>query len=68
MNRHILVYHFGELASFVSGMLILGRCREAVFPDFIRFPDASDDYLDVRFTPPRSGVGIAVDIAALFAF
>jgi hypothetical protein len=35
MNRHILVSHFGHLASLVWAKLILGRFRDAVLPDFI---------------------------------
>ena len=34
MNRHILVSHFGHLASLVWAKLILGRFRDAVLPDF----------------------------------
>jgi hypothetical protein len=43
MNRHILVSHFGHLASLVGAKLILGRFRDAVLPDFSRFPAGSDD-------------------------
>ena len=55
MNRHILVSHFGHLVSLVWAKLILGRFRDAVLPDFSRFPDASDDYLNAFFTDPRHG-------------
>ncbi len=37
MNRHILVSHFGQLASLVWAKLILGRFRDAVLPDFLDF-------------------------------
>ena len=37
MNRHILVSHFGHLASLVWAKLILGRFRDAVLPDFLDF-------------------------------
>ena len=37
MNRHILVSHFGHLASLVWAKLILGRFRDAVLPDFLNF-------------------------------
>ncbi len=43
MNRHILRSHFGHLASLVWAKLILGRFRDAVLPDFSRFPAHSDD-------------------------
>jgi hypothetical protein len=45
MNRHALVSHFGHLASLVWAKLILGRFRDAVLPDFSRFPagSGSDD-------------------------
>ena len=43
MDRHILVSHFGHLASLVWAKLILGRFRDAVSPDFSRFPAGSDD-------------------------
>jgi hypothetical protein len=55
MNRHILVSHFGHLASLVSAKLILGRFRDAVLPDFSRFPAGSDDSLNALFTDPRNG-------------
>jgi hypothetical protein len=55
MNRHILVSHFGHLASLVWAKLILGRFRDAVLPDFSRFPAGSDDYLSAFFTDPRHG-------------
>ena len=55
MNRHILVSHFGHLASLVWAKLILGRFRDAVLPDFSRFPAGSDDYLNAFFTYPRHG-------------
>ena len=32
-----------NLASLVWAKLILGRFRDAVLPDFSRFPDGSDD-------------------------
>jgi len=38
MKRHILVSHFGLLASLVWAKLILGRFRDAVLPDFSQFP------------------------------
>ena len=54
MNRHFLVSHFGHFASLVWAMiqakLILGRFRDAVLPDFSRFPAGSDDYLNAFFT------------------
>ena len=37
MNRHILISHFGQLASLVWAKLILVRFRDAVLPDFSRF-------------------------------
>ena len=37
MNRHILVSHFGHLASLVWAKLIFGRFRDAVLPDFLDF-------------------------------
>ncbi len=37
MNRHILVSHFGHLASLVWAKLILGRFRDDVLPDFLDF-------------------------------
>ena len=37
INRHILVSHFGHLASLVWAKLILGRFRVAVLPDFLDF-------------------------------
>jgi hypothetical protein len=43
MNRHILVSNFGHLASLLWAKLILGRFRDAVLPDFSRFPAGSDD-------------------------
>ena len=52
MNRHILVSHFGHLASLVWAKLILGRFRDAVLPDFSRFPAGSDDCLSAFFTDP----------------
>jgi hypothetical protein len=55
INRHILVSHFGHLASLVWAKLILGRFRDAVLPDFSRFPAGSDDYLNAYFTDPRHG-------------
>ena len=55
MNRHILVSHFGHLASLVWAKLILGRFRDAVLPDFSGFPAGSDDYLNAFFTDPRHG-------------
>ena len=55
MNQHILVSHFGDLASLVWAKLILGRFRDAVLPDFSRFPASSDDYLNAFFTDPRHG-------------
>ena len=61
MNRHILVSHFGHLASLVWAKLILGRLRDAVLPDFSRFPARSDDYLNAFFTDPAMG-DIAVDM------
>ena len=36
-NRHILVSHFGHLASLVWAKLILGRFRDAVCPIFLVF-------------------------------
>ncbi len=47
--------HFGHLASLVWAKLILGRFRDAVLPDFSRFPAGSDDYLNAFFTDPRHG-------------
>ena len=42
MNQHILVSHFGHLASLVWAKLILGRFRDAVccliFLDFLLVP------------------------------
>ena len=55
MNRHILISHFGHLASLVWAKLILGRFRDAVLPDFSRFPAGSDDYLNAFFTDPCHG-------------
>ena len=55
MNRHFLVSNFGHLASLVWAKLILGRFRDAVLPDFSRFPACSDDYLNAFFTDPRHG-------------
>ena len=56
LNRHILVSHFGHLASLVWAKLILGRFRgDTVLPDFSRFPAGSDDYLYAFFTDPRHG-------------
>ena len=52
INRHILVSHFGHLASLVWAELILGRFRDAVLPDFSRFPAGFDDYQDAFFTDP----------------
>ena len=39
MNRHILIYHYGHLASLYIFLakLILGRFRDAVLPDFLDF-------------------------------
>ena len=37
MSRHIVVSHFGHLASLVWAKLILGRFRDAILPDFSRF-------------------------------
>ena len=37
MSRHILISHFGHLASLVWAKLILGRFRDAVLPDFLDF-------------------------------
>ena len=37
INRHILVSHFGHLASLVWAKLILGRFRDAVRPGFLDF-------------------------------
>ena len=34
MNRHILVSHFGHVASLAWARMILGRFRDAVLPDF----------------------------------
>ena len=47
--------HFGLLASLVWAKLILGRFRDAVLPDFSRFPAGSDDYLNAFFTDFRHG-------------
>ncbi len=57
MNRHILISHFGRLASLVWAKLILGRFRDAMLPGFSRFPAGSwsDDYLNALFTDPRHG-------------
>ena len=55
MNRHMLVPHFGHLVSLVWAKLILGRFRDAVLPDFSRFPAGSDDNLNAFFTDPRHG-------------
>ena len=55
MNRHILLSHFGHLASLVWEKLILGRFRDAVLPDFSRFSAGSDDYLNAFFTDLRHG-------------
>ena len=58
INRHILVPHFGHLASLVWAKLILGRFRDAVLPNYSRFPAGSDDYLNYLyafFTDPRHG-------------
>ena len=44
-----------HLASLVWAKLILGRFRDAVLPDFSRFPAGSDDYLNAFFTDPRHG-------------
>ena len=55
MNRHILVSHFGHLASLVWAKLILGRFRDAVLHDFSRFLAGSFDYLYALFNDPRHG-------------
>ena len=56
INRHILVPHFGHLASLVWAKLILVRFRDAVLPDFSRFPAGSDDFLAERvFSDLRHG-------------
>ena len=44
---------FWSLDSLVRAKLILGRFRDAVLPDFSRFPAVSDDYLSAFFTDPR---------------
>ena len=62
MNRHILFSHFGHLASLVWAKLILGRFRDAVLPDFSRFPAGSDDYLNAFSLLPAMG-DIAVDMS-----
>ena len=49
INRHILVSHFGHLASLVWAKLTLGRFLDAVFPA------GSDDYLNAFFNDPRHG-------------
>ena len=55
MNRHILVPLFGHLASLAWAKLILGRFRDAVLPDFSRFPAGHGDCLNALFTDPRHG-------------
>ena len=55
MNRHILIPHFGHLASFVSEKLILGPFCDAALPNFYQNPAASDDYLNAFLTDPRHG-------------
>ena len=55
MNRHILVSHFGHLASLVWAQLILGRFRDAVLSDSAQVPTGSDAYLNAFFTDPRRG-------------
>ena len=62
MNRHILVSHFGQLASLVWAKLILGRFRDAVLPDFYRFPAGSDENLNAFSLIPVMG-DIAVDMS-----
>ena len=52
---HILVSHFGHLASLVWAKLILGRFPNAVLPDFSRFPAGSNDHLNAFFTDTRHG-------------
>ena len=51
LNRHILVSHFGHLASLVWAQLILGRFRDAVLSDSAQVPTGSD----ALFTDPRRG-------------
>ena len=62
MNRHILISHFGHLASLVWAKLILGRFHDALLFDFSRFPAGSDDFLNAFFTVSRLG-DIAVDMS-----
>ena len=54
--------HFGHLASLVWAKLILGRFRDAMLPDFSRFPAGSGDYLNAFSLIPAMG-DIAVDMS-----
>ncbi len=65
MNWHILVSRFDyfcHLASLVWAKLILGRFRDAVLPDYSRFPADSDDYLNLFSLIPVMG-DIVVDMS-----
>ena len=53
IDRHFLVYHFDHLANMMWAKLILRRFRDAMLPDFSRFPASSDDFLNSFFTDPR---------------
>ncbi len=55
--KHALAYFgdFGHLAFVVSAKLILGRFRNAVSPDFSRFPADFNDYLSAFSLIPVMG-------------
>jgi hypothetical protein len=50
INRHILISHFGHLASLVWAKMVLGRFLHAVLPDFSRFPAGSLLVLRITLT------------------
>ena len=50
MNRHILISHFWSLGFSGLGNVDSESFRDAVLPDFSRFPAGSDDYLNAFFT------------------
>ncbi len=62
INRNMLISHFGHLASLVWTKLILDRFRDAVLPDFSRYPAGSDDYLNAFSLIPVME-DIAVDMS-----
>ena len=52
MNRHILVSHFGHVASLAWARMILGRFRDAVLPDF-RPTSGSGAFFISFYSDPR---------------